>query len=301
VISHRNREREEAHLRFRNVALPQDDSKLIQVFNLKAFIECLLKMGIGYLSFHGTPDQAKLPTHAKFIWLMTYLNCQFTTKNKEYKITMDLNREIQRRPSILMRTQPKFVQQAKINVSWTNWKKVPTQNLEPAGESIDDAMTRMKSEGFHVPSVVPSPDNTQASFASGENEPLTAAQTGRNKLRKVVQSRKHTAYLPPLQRLMVRSPNMFNDAPKQPPFIKGETFERIGACLKCNFVPIRGWGNACCSLCGLGDTILQKCLTCEGVLIPADLPVLDQIVLSWQIAAGKEAAKAEAATEVSNP
>jgi len=43
------------------------------LFGLKAFVECLLKIGVGYLSFHGSAEQSQLPIHSKVIWLLSYL------------------------------------------------------------------------------------------------------------------------------------------------------------------------------------------------------------------------------------
>eukprot|EP00930_Biecheleria_cincta_P088813 TRINITY_DN7806_c0_g1_i4.p1 TRINITY_DN7806_c0_g1~~TRINITY_DN7806_c0_g1_i4.p1 ORF type:complete len:526 (+),score=104.25 TRINITY_DN7806_c0_g1_i4:179-1579(+) len=53
---------------------------MFRVFGLKAFIECLLKIGFGFLSFHGSPEQSQLPSAAKVVWLLTYLQWQLDEK-----------------------------------------------------------------------------------------------------------------------------------------------------------------------------------------------------------------------------
>jgi hypothetical protein len=62
--------------------LAVDDVSVVRIFGLKAFIESLLKIGIGYMSFHGTPEQSELPTQAKVVWMMTFVNWQFSLHRK---------------------------------------------------------------------------------------------------------------------------------------------------------------------------------------------------------------------------
>ncbi|CAK9088847.1 Calmodulin (CaM) [Durusdinium trenchii] len=45
----------------------------IACFGLKAFIESLLRIGFGHLSFHGTPEQSTLPAATKALWVITHL------------------------------------------------------------------------------------------------------------------------------------------------------------------------------------------------------------------------------------
>lgn len=48
----------------------------ISCFGLKAFIESVLRMGLGHLSFHGTPEQSTLPATTKALWIITHIQQQ---------------------------------------------------------------------------------------------------------------------------------------------------------------------------------------------------------------------------------
>mmetsp|Transcript_15522 Transcript_15522/g.35505 ORF Transcript_15522/g.35505 Transcript_15522/m.35505 type:complete len:1222 (-) Transcript_15522:45-3710(-) len=54
------------------------EGKTGMIFGVKAFTESLLKVGLGYLTFHGTESQAALPPHLKVAWLLGCLNLSFT-------------------------------------------------------------------------------------------------------------------------------------------------------------------------------------------------------------------------------
>merc|ERR1719436_1940523 len=62
------------------------DEQIVHVFGVKAFTECLLKIGIGYLSFHGSVEQSELPTHAKVMWLLSYLSWRFERHKAEERV-----------------------------------------------------------------------------------------------------------------------------------------------------------------------------------------------------------------------
>jgi len=48
----------------------------IACFGLKAFIESIFRIGLGHLSFHGTPEQSTLPAATKALWVITHLQQQ---------------------------------------------------------------------------------------------------------------------------------------------------------------------------------------------------------------------------------
>eukprot|EP00435_Cladocopium_sp_Y103_P049838 s255_g15.t1 len=50
----------------------------IAFFGLKAFIESILRIGFGHLSFHGTPEQSTLPAATKALWVITHLQRQLS-------------------------------------------------------------------------------------------------------------------------------------------------------------------------------------------------------------------------------
>lgn len=50
----------------------------IAFFGLKAFIESILRIGFGHLSFHGTPEQSTLPAATKALWVITHLQQQLS-------------------------------------------------------------------------------------------------------------------------------------------------------------------------------------------------------------------------------
>jgi len=56
---------------------------LTRLFGPAAFIECLMKMALAKLSFHGTPLQAELTSLVKVNWLLLYLRWQFETSRRE--------------------------------------------------------------------------------------------------------------------------------------------------------------------------------------------------------------------------
>merc|ERR1712048_346372 len=103
----------------------------------------------------------------------------------------------------------------------------------------------------------------------------TAAQRGRLKVQKVVKEKLYAKYLPPIKRLATLKPNLFHEEPQGPPRLKGVSYERSGLCHSCERLPCKGWGNASCTVCGLGDTMVTACMADE---CSAELPLLDQLV-----------------------
>eukprot|EP00930_Biecheleria_cincta_P039143 TRINITY_DN2692_c0_g1_i2.p1 TRINITY_DN2692_c0_g1~~TRINITY_DN2692_c0_g1_i2.p1 ORF type:complete len:1287 (+),score=310.23 TRINITY_DN2692_c0_g1_i2:39-3899(+) len=86
---------------------------LVGVFGIKAFIECVLKIGLSFLCFHGSPEQSLLPVEAKVVWLVTYLQWQISegehcedlpiSRNQEFldqKLTTALQKFGSRRTSL---------------------------------------------------------------------------------------------------------------------------------------------------------------------------------------------------------
>lgn len=47
------------------------------VFGMKAFVECLLKVALVHLGYHGTAAQAEQPAFVKALWLLVYMHWQF--------------------------------------------------------------------------------------------------------------------------------------------------------------------------------------------------------------------------------
>merc|ERR1711871_1465469 len=69
--------------------MPEPDSgntSVVRIFGVKAFIESVLKIGLSYLSFHGTPEQSELPTQTKLMWLVTYMNQHLQDHRKKGKV-----------------------------------------------------------------------------------------------------------------------------------------------------------------------------------------------------------------------
>ncbi|CAJ1335542.1 unnamed protein product, partial [Effrenium voratum] len=52
----------------------------VACFGLKAFIESILRIGLGHLSFHGTPEQSTLPALTKALWVLTHLQSQLSAE-----------------------------------------------------------------------------------------------------------------------------------------------------------------------------------------------------------------------------
>jgi len=48
-----------------------------RIFGPRAFIECLLKIAMEHLTYHGTAEQAAMPTVAKATWLLMYMHWKF--------------------------------------------------------------------------------------------------------------------------------------------------------------------------------------------------------------------------------
>ncbi|CAE7946744.1 unnamed protein product, partial [Symbiodinium sp. KB8] len=48
-----------------------------RVFGPVAFMECMLKIGLEHLSYHGNTTQQALPTSLKILWLVAFLNWSF--------------------------------------------------------------------------------------------------------------------------------------------------------------------------------------------------------------------------------
>merc|ERR1712176_945770 len=99
----------------------RETEQIIRIFGVKAFIESLLKIGLGYLTFHGTALQSDLPVYTKLIWLLTYLSWQFQRRKMEMKVTLAFRKD---------KIQP---EDERMHV--TTWNKLTTAQLSDAEAS----------------------------------------------------------------------------------------------------------------------------------------------------------------------
>merc|ERR1712032_916838 len=107
-------------------------------------------------------------------------------------------------------------------------------------------MTEMEAKGWSPPAL-PEIDEVLEDINEEplpKAKPSIAAVRGRLKFQKVIQEGRHAQALPPLKRILVQEPQLFASFPKDPPVLRGESFERPGPCPTCHCLPHKGWGQA---------------------------------------------------------
>jgi len=223
--------------------LPPDGNTIVRVFGLKAFIESLLKIGLGYLSFHGTPEQSELPTQAKVVFLMTFLNWKLSEQSTAPKEQLD---------------------------KWKEWDKAETQG---GRKSLRTELRYMATRGYHPAHPMKRLLQTRGRAADPMQRLLKSKGTDEEQARK--DSMKRAAdNTSPLAQLLDRRPKLFAQ-PDDVPELGDSSFERCVPCSACKLPPQEGWGSPACSKCGLGDEILRACLANDA---PESMPVLSPIV-----------------------
>eukprot|EP00930_Biecheleria_cincta_P034927 TRINITY_DN24069_c0_g1_i1.p1 TRINITY_DN24069_c0_g1~~TRINITY_DN24069_c0_g1_i1.p1 ORF type:complete len:1326 (+),score=257.20 TRINITY_DN24069_c0_g1_i1:52-4029(+) len=197
--------------------LAKKQDTMVSVFGLKTFIETIMKIGLGYLCFHGTPEQSTLPVTAKVVWIFTYLQWQLTLPSKE---------------------EPPDSQV--IN------KKLATalQTFGNCRASLSDVLKEFAQKGY--------------------------------KPKNMFEEESQSTTLDAKKTLQEDEPDLFRQGATEEPILFGEDMSREEdkACDVCGFVPVEGWGNPSCSLCGHGDAILKACL----INARDNLPALQKVV-----------------------
>jgi len=148
------------------------------------------------------------------------------------------------------------------------------------GEIVDDASddSDSSSESSGPPLLEPSsppanPGGSPPQAGTGGQQPKSTSALV--KLRRVVKDGTYAWALPPIKRVMLKAPCLFESEPAAPPALAGKSFARREICAKCGAVPYRGWGKASCQACGLGEVILLECM---ATLDPDELPALDRLL-----------------------
>lgn len=62
-----------------SAAKPPSPKTQRRVFGHQAFMECLMKVALVHLGYHGTAGQAAQPSFVKVLWLLVYLNWKFSS------------------------------------------------------------------------------------------------------------------------------------------------------------------------------------------------------------------------------
>mmetsp|Transcript_7115 Transcript_7115/g.17670 ORF Transcript_7115/g.17670 Transcript_7115/m.17670 type:complete len:1323 (+) Transcript_7115:24-3992(+) len=282
------KEREEANAANPFLALASGNDKMVRIFGAKAFIECVLKIGFSYLSFHGTVSQSELRSQAKVVWLITFLASAFAKHVLSNRILAKMH--VTRPSSNLSENWSKFIEArtSTSDVAETQGtaKKQRGLSLFVAGMEAKGLSTRLSEMTVaSIASMSKETDRAQSDSSSSSDTDSEAeaeiarrqeiADRGRTKLQNIMASRSYVAKLPPLKRLILNKPKLFSAAPAKPPKLRGENMSRCGPCPVCGCLPFKGWGAPSCSTCGLGDTILRACLVDEK---PEELPVLHRIL-----------------------
>jgi len=298
------------------------------LFGLKAFVECLLKIGIGYLSFHGSAEQSQLPIHSKVIWLLSYLgsrleghkngtadprDSRWMHKDPQSVRTKDslFEKKASGRPPLSHKDTASYeLARRPMGIDSNRWCKVQRKNFRSlsimmneagpgmqvavkeavrrneslnrkrGGETFDDASDASDSssessspEQSEPSSPLASPEGPPPQTGSGGQQ--RKSKTALDKLRRVIKDGRFAWALPPIKRVMLKAPRLFESEPAAPPALAGKSFARRDICARCGAVPYRGWGKASCQACGLGEVILLECM---AALDPDELPALDRLL-----------------------
>lgn len=74
----KKRDEENMHPLFNSTSsFAQPPGRIRRIFSKKAFVECLLKVALEHLSYHGTAEQSDRFSFCKALWLLLYLRWQF--------------------------------------------------------------------------------------------------------------------------------------------------------------------------------------------------------------------------------
>jgi len=236
---------------FLTLAPSSQDEGLVRVFGLKAFIECVLKIGIAYLSFHGSAVQSELPNHSKVMWLMSYMKWQLEQHKNPPTAPLPAGAESEARLRWAEAARECGLRLS-CGTGRTSAHLSPLRNKPGSRRARRDAAKQAKEKEF-----------------------LKEASQTKDLYQNVLNDGVHPADMPPLQRIMRERPHLFTEEPLTSPVLRGKDLARTGQCSICGRDESKGWGLASCFNCGLGDVALRACLA-DGR--PEELPVLDRVV-----------------------
>eukprot|EP00931_Biecheleriopsis_adriatica_P004004 TRINITY_DN10573_c0_g4_i1.p1 TRINITY_DN10573_c0_g4~~TRINITY_DN10573_c0_g4_i1.p1 ORF type:complete len:1371 (-),score=295.71 TRINITY_DN10573_c0_g4_i1:45-4121(-) len=245
---------------------PDLNAATVDIFGKKAFIESIFKIGFGFLSFHGTPEQSTLPAATKALWLLTYLQWQMSPgcREKRSKAAVKvMGSKVNDTPSY---KDAMYQQEDSKPLN----KKLQTA-MEKFGvkrQNLDVLLEAFGQKGYRPRRSHPKSDSSSLSDSDDEGK-----GTGQDDVHG------SGAYNSRMERLQAERPNLFREGPTRKPCIFVNDYTREEVCPDCKFEPVMGWGNPTCSLCGQGGDILRATLAAEQEHQErAELPVLDRLV-----------------------
>jgi len=148
------------------------------------------------------------------------------------------------------------------------------EDPDDAGDDSDSSSESSSAEQSEPRSPLASPGGSPSQAGSGRREGVNAL----DRLRRVIKDDKFAWALPPIKRVMLKAPRLFDSEPAAPPTLAGKSFARRSICAKCGAVPYKGWGKASCQACGLGEVILLECMSTLDPDELDELPALDRLL-----------------------
>lgn len=316
VLRSQEKELQDAKNPFLSLGATTHGPQIVRIFGYKAFTECILKIGLSHLSFHGTGAQSELPSYTKALWLIAFLSWQFNRRKMEYKIAKAVEVEKELKRGVGLEDIPQ-TEESKNMQKWA--KRQPRrsqrglstvlQGMEAKGlrkkmsllanvkeESKDDEddgtgskemstdlaagtkslRTRRKKKDKESEAAAKKQEDMEA-YEAARDKPLTGVgKLARMKLQKVVAEKRYATYLPPLKRLIVQHANLFSKALTSPPRDSGSSSLTDG-----------GSCHKCGSLPqqGWGNAFCPECGQADHILRaalisedPVQLPILDAIL-----------------------
>jgi len=92
--------------------LPKHSASSPRIFGRHAFVECLLKIALVHLSFHGTAHQAEQTSFFKALWLVLYLHSNFKRAASKVSKQQTAPRSLVKPMRRLLKDQPNLFQDA---------------------------------------------------------------------------------------------------------------------------------------------------------------------------------------------
>lgn len=196
------------HPIFLTTADSAQGSKSKKVFGPVAFMECMVKIGLEYLSYHGNLTQQALPAYQKLVWLFAFLTWSFDSAQQRCAAQqMRPDSEGSRCGS---RCSERIGSRQGRQDDRIGSSQSQRLNEERIGSSQRQRVTEERLGSSQRQRL------NEERIGSSQRQRLNEERIGSSQRQRLKDERPYPRFLPPLQRLITRHPRLFVDALKEP-------------------------------------------------------------------------------------
>eukprot|EP00435_Cladocopium_sp_Y103_P037971 s1987_g10.t1 len=208
-------------------------SKSKKVFGPVAFMECMVKIGLEYLSYHGNLTQQALPAYQKLVWLFAFLTWSFDSAQQRFaaqqlrpdsegsrcgsRCSERIGSRQGRPDDRIGSSQSQRLNEERIGSSQCQ-RVTEERNGSSQSQRHDERLGSSQRQRLNEERIGSSQRQrlNEERIGSSQRQRLNEERIGSSQRQRLKEERPYPRFLPPLQRLITRHPRLFVDALKEP-------------------------------------------------------------------------------------